>query len=59
MEWNILVESTARNLNSYRKWIEQYIAKHPEINFIDATEGGAKIQGAVLQKLADVVDRIG
>lgn len=50
---------TARNLNSYRKWIEQYIAKHPEINFIDATEGGAKIQGAVLQKLADVVDRIG
>ncbi len=50
---------TARNLNSYRKWIEQYIAKHPKINFIDATEGGAKIQGAVLQKLTDVVDRIG
>lgn len=49
---------TAHNLNSYRKWIERYIAKHSEIEFIDATEGGARIHGTVLQNLADVVDRM-
>lgn len=47
----------AKNLTIYRKWIEKRIeqAKSSGIRFIDATEGGARIQGTELAKLRDVV----
>ena len=49
---------TLRNLDSYRKWFEDYIewweAGH-EVEFINATEGGAKIKGTKLMLLADVI----
>lgn len=48
---------TAKNLNLYRKWIERRIAREKSsgIQFIDATEGGARICGTKLCKLKDVV----
>lgn len=48
---------TAKNLNIYRKWIEKRIAQSQSsgIRFIDATEGGARIQGTELAKLKDVI----
>ncbi len=51
---------TLKNLDSYRKWFEDYIewweAGH-EVEFINATEGGAKIKGTKLMPLSDVVDQ--
>ncbi len=47
---------TGRNLDMYRKFIEQQIKMHPEVRFTDATEGGARITGAGLAKLSDVID---
>ena len=48
---------TARNLNIYRKWIEKRIQREQAsgIQFIDATEGGARIYGTELCRLQDVV----
>lgn len=37
----------------YRNWIENEIKKHPNIEFIDATEGGAKIAGTKIMSLED------
>ncbi len=34
-----------RQLDSYRKWYEDFIAAHPNDTVINATEGGAKISG--------------
>jgi hypothetical protein len=34
-----------RQLDSYRKWYEDFIAAHPNDTVINATEGGAKIAG--------------
>ena len=49
---------TLKNLDSYRRWFEDYIewwgAGH-EVEFINATEGGAKIKGTKLMALADVI----
>lgn len=48
---------TAANLNSYRIWIENRIAKVRQdgqaVRFIDATEGGALIDGTEICKLAE------
>lgn len=46
---------TGKNLDIYRKWIEDRIAVESRIKFIDATEGGAKIKGCQTAKLCDVV----
>lgn len=36
---------TPRNLYIYKKWIEDYIGKHPNVEFCNATQGGAHIYG--------------
>lgn len=48
---------TARNLNIYRKWIEKRIQREQAsgIQFIDATEGGARIHGTEICRLQDVI----
>lgn len=46
---------TVRNLNLYREWIEKRITGEEEIEFIDATEGGARIQGTKIRKLSEVI----
>lgn len=33
---------TENNMNAYRKWFEGTISRYTDIEFIDATEGGAK-----------------
>lgn len=48
---------TVRNLNLYREWIERRIQGERQIEFIDATEGGARIQGTQIRKLSEVIDR--
>lgn len=47
---------TTRVLNIYRKWIEDRIRNVKGIEFIDATEGGARIDGMRIAKLSEVVD---
>ncbi|MCH5266858.1 MAG: motility associated factor glycosyltransferase family protein [Lachnospiraceae bacterium] len=46
---------TGKNLDIYRKWIEDRIAEETGGIFIDATEGGAKIKGCKIQKLSEVI----
>lgn len=42
----------------YLRWYERAIKELPEdIEVIDATEGGAKIEGTTIMKLSDVIDR--
>lgn len=48
---------TNKSLDMYRIWIENRIKDAPSgIEFIDATEGGAKILGMKIRKLSDVID---
>lgn len=47
---------TSRSLDMYRKWIEKRIDGVTGIEFIDATEGGAKIKGMKIMKLADCIN---
>ena len=46
---------TSRTLDMYREWIENRIKGIEDIEFIDATEGGARIKGMRVAKLADVI----
>lgn len=46
---------TGKNLDIYRKWIEERIAGETACTFIDATEGGAKIKGCKIARLSEVV----
>lgn len=39
--------STPKNLYIYKKWIENYIEEHQEIQFFNATQGGAYIRGCI------------
>lgn len=51
---------TLKNLDSYRRWFGEYIewwTKGHEAVFINATEGGARIEGTELMTLAEVIDR--
>lgn len=51
---------TLKNLDGYRKWFEEYIEwwqKRHDTEFINATEGGAKIKGTTLMTLAEVIDQ--
>lgn len=41
----------------YRNWIENEIKKHPNIEFIDATEGGAKIAGTKIMSLENALKK--
>ncbi|MCB1786271.1 MAG: DUF115 domain-containing protein [Gammaproteobacteria bacterium] len=38
--------ATMNNFNGYRVGLEQYIAAHPEVDFINMSRDGARIQGA-------------
>lgn len=42
---------TGKNLDIYRKWIENRVKNINDIEFIDATEGGSKIKGLKIDKL--------
>ncbi len=42
---------TTRDYYQYLNWFEQMIRMHPETEIIDATEGGAKIQGTRIMTL--------
>ncbi|HKL79627.1 MAG TPA: 6-hydroxymethylpterin diphosphokinase MptE-like protein [Mobilitalea sp.] len=46
---------TSRTLDMYREWIENRIKGIDDIEFIDATEGGARIKGMRIAKLEDVI----
>jgi hypothetical protein len=44
---------TSKSLDIYRQWIENRIRNEKGIEFIDATEGGARIEGMKLMKLSE------
>ncbi|MCI9531200.1 MAG: motility associated factor glycosyltransferase family protein [Lachnospiraceae bacterium] len=51
---------TLSNLDGYRKWFGEFIKQWEKghyVEFINATEGGARIEGTVLMSLADVIDK--
>jgi hypothetical protein len=48
---------TSLLLNDYKKSMEEIIAQWPEVEFINATEGGANIKGAKNTKLSEVLKR--
>lgn len=51
------VLKTDYQMDMYRRWIENEILKlPPDIEVIDATEGGAIIEGAKIQTLKEVID---
>lgn len=50
---------TLKNLNLYRRWFEDYINAHPKVRFIDATEGGALIQGTEIKTLIEALSLLG
>lgn len=47
---------TNKHLDMYRRWIEERIKETKGITFLDATEGGAKVEGTTICKLSEVVD---
>lgn len=49
---------TRLDMNCYRRWFETEIAKHKELRVIDATEGGAKIRGAEIKTLKEVIEQL-
>lgn len=44
---------TENNMNMYRLWYEKILIDHPDLNVIDATEGGALIHGTEIRKLQE------
>lgn len=44
---------TNNTFNIFRRWIEKRIENVKEIEFIDATEGGAKIKGMKIKRLSE------
>ncbi len=40
----------------YLQWFEEMIQAHPELNVIDATEGGALIHGSKVMRLSEVIE---
>ncbi len=49
---------TEENMNVYRKWFERYMANYENIRFIDATEGGAKINGTEIMTLEEAIEQV-
>lgn len=47
---------TEENMNLYRKWFEKNILNYKDINFVDATEGGAKIEGTKIMNFSEAID---
>ena len=47
---------TTNGFNSMRKQIESYIKQFPNINVINTTKGGAKIEGAEFIELKDIIE---
>ncbi|MBR1572371.1 MAG: motility associated factor glycosyltransferase family protein [Lachnospiraceae bacterium] len=47
---------TETNMNVYRKFFENHIKRHPDCTFIDATEGGAFIEGTEIMTLREALD---
>ncbi|WP_342512991.1 6-hydroxymethylpterin diphosphokinase MptE-like protein [Sporosarcina sp. FSL K6-1522] len=45
--------TTERNLNSYRRWFENYAKQHTHVQFFNCTEGGAYIANLKHISLAD------
>lgn len=48
---------TESNMDLYRKWFESQIVRYPRLNVIDATEGGAKIEGSEIMTLKEAIER--
>lgn len=48
---------TEYNMNLYRKWFESQIVRYTDLLVIDATEGGAKIEGTKIMTLKDAIKR--
>lgn len=46
---------TEFNMNQYRLWFESTMVDYPELNVIDATEGGALIHGTKISTLKDAL----
>lgn len=51
------IVKTQKNLYIYLRWIQNRIAEEKNIEFIDATEGGARIRGTKVMKLSEIVDK--
>jgi hypothetical protein len=47
--------NTSRNMDIYRKWIENRIKDVSGIQIINATEGGAKIEGMIVDELKNLI----
>ncbi|CUH94428.1 hypothetical protein P22_0494 [Propionispora sp. 2/2-37] len=41
----------------FKEWYEMQVASYPDLQVIDATEGGAYIKGTVLMTLQEVIDK--
>lgn len=55
--YNGTILKTDYQMDMYRRWIENEILKlPPDIEVIDATEGGAIIEGTKIQTLKEVID---
>lgn len=50
---------TSNPLNMFRENIEVIIKQHKDIKFINATEGGAHINGSEVKFLNEVIDLYG
>lgn len=48
---------TESNMNLYCKWFESQIVRYTDLNVIDATEGGAKIEGSEIMTLKEAIER--
>lgn len=50
---------TEYNMDAYRKWFQSQIDRYKELEVIDATEGGAYIEGTIIKPLRTVIDELG
>ena len=48
---------TSLAFNTFRIGFEEIIESHPNITFINATEGGARISGTIEMKLSDAIEK--
>lgn len=48
---------TDKYYNLFRYWFEDKIIVNPEVQLIDATEGGAKIQGSTIMTLKEAISK--
>lgn len=48
---------TSIQMDNYRKWFEKKIQLHPDINVVDATEGGALIEGTEILTIDEAIEK--